>query len=63
MEFLPNIEPFRIRFNNLEKRLSLPETFQNNQLASELSREHRRLKHILDLFEHDIDLEDQTNQC
>ena len=63
MEFLPNIEPFRTRFNDLENRLSLPETFLDNQLSSELSREHCRLKNILDLFEQDIDLEDQINQC
>jgi peptide chain release factor 1 len=63
MEFLPNIEPFRSRFNELEEKLSLPETFQNNQLATELSREHRRLKNILELFDKNSNLEDQKNQC
>ena len=63
MEFLPNIEPFRSRFNELEEKLSLPETFQDNQLATELSREHRRLKNILELFDKNINLEDQKNQC
>lgn len=63
MEFLPNIEPFRSRFNELEEKLSLPETFQDNQLATELSREHRRLKNILELFDKNSNLEDQKNQC
>ena len=63
MEFLPNIEPFRSRFNELEEKLSLPETFQDNQLATELSREHRRLKDILELFDKNSNLEDQKNQC
>ena len=63
MEFLPNIEPFRSRFNELEEKLSLPETFQDNQLATELSREHRRLKNILELFDENSNLEDQKNQC
>ena len=63
MEFLPNIEPFRSRFNKLEEKLSLPETFQDNQLATELSREHRRLKNILELFDKNSNLEDQKNQC
>jgi peptide chain release factor 1 len=63
MEFLPNIEPFRSRFNELEEKLSLPETFQDNQLATEVSREHRRLKDILLLFDENINLEDQISQC
>ena len=63
MEFLPNIEPFRSRFNELEEKLSLPETFQDNQLATEISREHRRLKDILVLFDENIVLEDQISQC
>lgn len=63
MEFLPNIEPFRSRFNELEEKLSLPETFQDNQLATEISREHRRLKDILVLFDENINLEDQISQC
>ena len=63
MEFLPNIEPFRSRFNELEEKLSLPETFQDNQLATEISREHRRLKDILLLFDENINLEDQIIQC
>ncbi|MEC8243844.1 MAG: peptide chain release factor 1 [Verrucomicrobiota bacterium] len=63
MEFLPNIEPFRSRFNELEEKLSLPETFQDNQLATEISREHRRLKDMLVLFDENINLEDQISQC
>ena len=51
MDDLPNIEPFRSHFSELEKKLSMPETFKDNQLASELSREHRRLRTILEIFD------------
>jgi peptide chain release factor 1 len=63
MEIMPNIEPFRIRFAELEKTLSQPETFQDNLLASKLSKEHRRLQGILEIFDKIIDLEDQLCQC
>ena len=63
MEILPNIEPFRSRFHELEKQLSLPETFQDNQLASEISREHRRLSGILELYEKIQSFENQVKEC
>ena len=63
MEVLPNIEPFRSHFSELEKKLSLPETFQDNQLASELSREHRRLKKILELHDNIVNLDSQIEDC
>lgn len=63
MEILPNIEPFRSRFHELEKQLSLPETFQDNQLASETSREHRRLNGILELHDKIQSLESQVKDC
>lgn len=63
MNILPNIEPFRSHFNELEKKLSLPETFQDNQIASEISREHRRLRQILDLYDHIKILDKQILEC
>ena len=63
MEILPNIEPFRSRFHELEKQLSLPETFQDNQLASEISREHRRLSGILELYDKIQTFENQVKEC
>ena len=63
MENLPNIEPFRTRFNDLEKLLSLPETFQDNLKATELSKEHRRLQGILDIYEDILQYEDELVQC
>ena len=63
MEFLPNIEPFRSHCEELEKKLSLPETFQDNQIASKLSREHRRLKEILELYDSIQNLQIQINDC
>ena len=63
MEFLPNIEPFRSHCEELEKKLSLPETFQDNQIASKLSRDHRRLKEILELYDSIQNLQIQINDC
>ena len=63
MEVLPNIEPFRSLFDELEKKLSLPETFKDNQLASDLSKEHRRLKQILDMYEKIQKFENQIVEC
>lgn len=63
MENLPNIEPFRTRFNELEKLLSLPETFQDNLKATELSKEHRRLQGILDINKDILEYEDELEQC
>jgi peptide chain release factor 1 len=47
----------------LEKQLSLPETFQDNQLASEISREHRRLSGILELYDKIQSFENQVKEC
>ena len=63
MDDLPNIEPFRSHFSELEKKLSFPETFKDNQLASELSREHRRLKEILEIYDEIIYLNSQIIDC
>ena len=52
MEDIPNIEPFRQRYNEIESKLSDPSVFKDSNLASGLSREHNRLRSILDL--HDL---------
>ena len=49
MEEIPNIEPFRQRYNEIENKLSDPMVFKDTGLASDLSREHNRLRTIIDL--------------
>ena len=41
----------------------MPETFKDNQLASELSREHRRLRTILEIFDDVTALNSQITDC
>ena len=48
---LPNIEPFRQRFNEIESILSDPEIFKNQELSKKYSKEHGKLKEILDIYE------------
>jgi peptide chain release factor 1 len=59
MNLLPNIEPFRQRYNELEGKLSDPNIFKDAVLASELSREHRRVKEIIETHECIKSLEQQ----
>ena len=47
----------------METKLPLPETFKDNQLASELSREHRRLRTILEIFDDVTALNSQITDC
>ena len=49
MEEIPNIEPFRQRYNEIENKLSDPMVFKDTGLASDLSKEHNRLGTIIDL--------------
>ena len=49
MEEIPNIELFRQRYNEIENKLSDPIVFKDTGLASNLSREHNRLRTIIDL--------------
>ena len=51
MDLLPNIEPFRQRYNELEERLSDPAVFKDAALATELSKDHSRVKEIIETFE------------
>ena len=55
MENLPNIEPFRQRYNELETILSDAEIFKDPIQASKLSREHGRLKLILECNQNILD--------
>ena len=48
---LPNIEPFQQRFNEIESILSDPEIFKNQELSKKYSKEHGKLKEILDTYE------------
>ncbi len=62
MNLLPNIEPFRQRYNELESKLSDPTVFKDAVLASELSREHRRVREIIETHERIIGLEKQIKE-
>jgi len=62
MDLLPNIEPFRQRYNELEQKLSDPAVFKDASMASELSREHGRVKVIIETFESIKKLEEQVQE-
>jgi len=56
MEVLPNIEPFRRRYNEIELQLSEPDVFKDAFRASSLNRELTRLRKI-------IEIHDSANHC
>ena len=62
MNNLPDVEPFRQRYNELEIQLSDPEVFKNAHLASALSKEHNTLKSILSISDQLQSLETQLLQ-
>ena len=62
MNNLPDVEPFRQRYNELELQLSDPEVFKDAHLATTLSKEHNNLKHILSTSDQLQDLETQLLQ-
>jgi peptide chain release factor 1 len=45
---LPNIKPFLKRYNELEAELANPDLFKDAEIASKISREHNRIKNIID---------------
>ena len=47
---LPNIDPFRQRYNELESKLADPSVFKDQELATKISREHSKIKVILEQF-------------
>ena len=51
MDELPNITPFRQRYNELKDKLSDPEIFKDAILASNLSREHNKMRGIIETHE------------
>ncbi len=56
---LPNIAPIRERLKEVSAQLSDPETFKNNNLASNLSREHQYLNKIVQSYDSVIALQKQ----
>ena len=56
MEGLPNIEPFRQRYKEIEDKLSEPDVFKDSLRASSLNREHTRIRKILEIY-------DDANRC
>jgi len=51
MEELPNIEPFRKRYHEIEELLSEPDVFKDARKASSLNREHTRIRKIIEIFD------------
>lgn len=47
---LPNIEPFLQRYNELESKLADPAVFKDQELATKISREHNKIKLLLEQF-------------
>ena len=62
MDLLPNIDPFRQRYNALEQKLSDPDVFKDATRASDLSREHGRVKGIIETFEKIMSLEAELEE-
>ena len=56
---LPNITPIRERLKEVNAQLSDPNTFKNNTLASNLSREHQYLNKIVQSYDSVIALQKQ----
>lgn len=56
---LPNIAPIRERLKDVNAQLSDPDTFKNNTLASNLSREHQYLNKIVQSYDSVIALQKQ----
>jgi len=59
---LPNIEPIKQRLSEVNSKLSDPEVFKNNTLASDLSREHQYLMKIIQLFDKVVSLTKQLEE-
>jgi peptide chain release factor 1 len=51
MEELPNIEPFRQKFKELENQLAEPEVFKDAIRASSINREHTRIGKIIEIHD------------
>lgn len=51
MEGIPDIEPFRRRFSELDDEIARPDFFQDQRRAARLSREQQRLSELLALHE------------
>ncbi len=51
MEELPNIEPFRQRYKEIENKLAQPDFFKDPMRASSLNREHTHVRKILELYD------------
>jgi len=59
MEVLPNIEPFRQRYNEIELQLSEPEVFKDAFRASSLNRELTRLRKIIEIYDSACNCQDE----
>ena len=51
MEGIPDIEPFRERYSELDNELVQPNFFQDQRRAAKLAREHQQLSELIALYE------------
>jgi len=56
MSDIPDIEPIRCRFNDLDLQMAQPDFFKDSRKAVTLSREHQKLQTLLALFDQLQDL-------
>ena len=52
IENIPNIEPFKSRFAEIDALMAQPNFFQDPQRAAQHSREHQHLDHIIAIHKH-----------
>ncbi len=50
MEGIPSIEPYKVRYRELDKEMAKPDFFQDQRRMAELSREHRKLHRMIDQY-------------
>ncbi len=59
MQSLPDIEPFRKRFEEIDAQMRMPDFYQNARRAADLSREHQNLSKLIALH---LELENVDKQ-
>ena len=51
MQGIPDIEPFKRRFEELAAQIAAPDFYKDNRRAARISREHQKLGRVLELFQ------------
>ena len=60
---LPNIEPFRQRYNDIEQQLLDPSVFRDSNKVTKLTREHSKLNSIIQLYESILTMKSQVKDA